>query len=239
MAVSPVGAAYEKINPGYWISYDSAVLTKPALDGGYLASGTVLSRYPIVDLDPSAPGAAGIIDSALLAAFNNNELAAFIYKAYQAQINVEQTLSIDLHTDIVRAGLYNPPLTDPYAGIRPLDFMCLTGAKILPEGIATYIPSPGGPTPPTRPNLWEVENAASEDRATMFAVIKFLGLWGLLKHLYIVQGGITWAEFVKCIHTWLPHYEDRAAYFAVFRTFLISKSQPIPSLDKINEFLGI
>lgn len=239
MAVTPSGTIYIKTNPGYWISYDAAVLTKPAVTGGYLQAGEVLSPYPILDFDTSAPGLPGAIDSALLAAFSGNELAAFIYKAYQAQINVEQGKSLNLHRDIVKAGLYNPPTADPYAGIRPLDFMCLTGAKILPEGIATYIPSPGGPPPPERPNLWQVENAPDEDRATMFSVIKFLGIWGLLKHLYIVQGGITWPEFVKCIHTWLPTYEERAAYFTVFRAFLISKSQPIPSLDKVNQFLGI
>jgi hypothetical protein len=176
-----------------------------------------------------------------------NYLAAFFYKIYAAGLFIGGSQSVDLHRSIVSAGLYNPPLvlngltvlagSDPYEGIRPLDFMALTGAKIVPEGIGAYIPSAANPTPPARPHLWEVADGDADGRKNMFDVIKFMGMWGLVKHLYIAKGGITWTEFLECMLAGMPDPSDRYAYFPVLRSFLIAKQQPTLSEKQRNEFL--
>ena len=228
--ISPSGQTiYKTSDTGFWASYDPRNEKKPLRGIGY-NQATVRNRYPIV-----------LTDALFLMAYGGKEFSAFLMTIYKAGLHIseEGVKDFNLHRDIVKAGNFDYSDPDPanwkdsYGEMKPLDFMVLTGAIIYPE-IMTHIPSAENPTPPARPEIYTLPKG---DSNLMFMVIKHLGMWGVLQHLFL-KGGITFQEFKTEIRRYLKTEEERRNYYGnVLNKFLVYNNYPLWSDSMINTFI--
>ena len=242
MAVTIINGIFKKETEGYYLAFDMSDFNRVSALGYNPAGKSILSKHPIIDIDTTNPD-----DQLLIGAFGGKEFSAFIFKAYLAKVNFdgkEGGRLFDLQGSMIKNGRYDyslsPPIDD-FSQLNLLDFMFLTKAKILPEGIAKYIPSAQNPTPEARPPLYEVEDG---DKAQMFEAIKSFGFWGIVKLLW-AAGGITFDQMIDCLDLWMPtsieeNLAKRKSYFSnTFEVFRINQKLASLSKSEREKFIGI
>lgn len=197
---------FNKTGEGFYALTDPKDDSKPLINIGYLEEkGQIQTKWAIVEPDP------------VLVAVFQSEFSAFLTTVYKAGFNIAgDTTKFNLTDIMVEKGLIDfstmqagsspEDWKDAFLQIFVLDVMALLGA--VAYDVSKHIRTPNNPNPPERPKVWEVPQL---DRTNMLDVIKFLGLWGILHHLYI-ERGLNWEEYKFCILSFFPDLEDRRAY---------------------------
>lgn len=200
MAVKNIKGVNEKTGAGFYAIFDPTNEFKDIHQIGYTTGGRVLSKFFILEPNP-----------VLVGAFNS-QFGAFLTTVYKAGLNVAgESTRFDLTGLLVQNGLIDfaslqggTPATwkDPFKEIFALDFLVLCG--IIEYDITPHLGKEGSPRP-------AVSSFEIGDKTNMFDVIKYMGLWGFLHHLFIAKA-MTWEEYRDCIFFFFPEAAERRKY---------------------------
>lgn len=133
----------------------------------------------------------------------------------------------DLYNDMDAAGVLSQ-----CAAVQVVDFMAFCGAieryQVLPGGSQVDCLRFGAGD--NRPLVADLRR---KDDSLMWQIIEFLGLWGMLPHLFI-KGGISFETFIEKLKVWQPEPEARQAYYvSTLRNVLRQGNAPVLSPDQI------